>query len=561
MAGRDVRATGAGPAAALLRRAAAAAVLLLAAVLPSGCAGMRAECRAHGGTDWRELRTEHFRVRTQLGPAASRQAAEDLELYRAALLGTFGGGGPSGGEPVEVVLLSDGGAFRELVPPPSGGFTTQLHGRWMLVIPGDTGGNAALALPEVMRHELAHYVLRQKLLRMPRWLNEGLAGHLSTLSLTPDRSGVLLGAPPLREGQWVSTQGVLELGELWDWESRCPGARLACYASSWLWVRYLNDVHPDAFAQLQQRLGRAEEPRDAFRAAFGHLSETALTRGAAAYLEQNETRLYRMPFAPPRVAVSERPLSDAEVHVLRAQMRLVAPLSEETLPRLGGAQLPTTRRERLAAVEEEVARALALEPELVAARVLAARLAETPEEMVEGLRALVRDHPTEGEAWKALARSLGADDAGERLEALAQAHALMPHDVQVLDDLAWAQTREGRWEEALPLAERAVALAPWAPLYADTLAGALHAAGRCREALAQQRRALDLLDEHASRRERADMLQRLEDYARTCSPARPASEAAASEAAGGEAAGSEAAGGEAAVPASAAPDTARAPAG
>lgn len=80
-----------------------------------------------------------------------------------------------------------------------------------------------------------------------------------------------------------------------------------------------------------------------------------------------------------------------------------------------------------------------------------------------------------------------------------RAVAARPEDGYIIDSLAWALYRLGRFEEALAPMERAVRLMPSDPILNDHLGDIYWALGRRREAMFQWRRALAFGPEEADR--------------------------------------------------------------
>lgn len=87
----------------------------------------------------------------------------------------------------------------------------------------------------------------------------------------------------------------------------------------------------------------------------------------------------------------------------------------------------------------------------------------------------------------------------EALAMIERAVAARPEDGYIIDSLAWALYRLGRFEEALAPMERAVRLMPSDPILNDHLGDIYWALGRRREAMFQWRRALAFGPEEADR--------------------------------------------------------------
>ncbi|HEY6104377.1 MAG TPA: hypothetical protein VIV59_00235, partial [Anaeromyxobacteraceae bacterium] len=351
-----------------VRRAAAAALL---AGLACGCGHASAfRCPAEGGPPWVEVESDHFTVKTDAPPGAAERMARELERLRMAQLAAWDGRFDPPAR-LEVVVLRNQTELGELLDP-------GLRVPFQRVV-GYYAGSArprvvtglfldrdkpSLALPpfreqavaqaevaesEVLRHELAHHLAGQVLLRQPPWLGEGLAGYLAAAKL-----GTWQGRPAAAVGLagWEAWAGErVPAATLLAWRPGEPGAHY--YVSSWLLVHWLVHRRGAAFAAYQQRLARAEEPAAAWTAEFPDLDPAdgaamaMLDRELDAYLRAASYTPLRvmLPAVEPRLR--RRPVPPPEVHALRAELFLTPLLpSRKSRPR----------------VEEEIAASLREDP-------------------------------------------------------------------------------------------------------------------------------------------------------------------------------------------------------
>jgi tetratricopeptide (TPR) repeat protein len=109
--------------------------------------------------------------------------------------------------------------------------------------------------------------------------------------------------------------------------------------------------------------------------------------------------------------------------------------------------------------------------------------------------------------------------ASERREAAIKAVQLAPDDPNALNSLAWEYHLSGTPRPGLPLAQKAVRLAPWRSAILHTWAALLADAGSCTEAALVQQRAVDMLHERASPKVRAQYEGALARYEAGCQPA------------------------------------------
>ncbi|WP_338872430.1 hypothetical protein [Myxococcus stipitatus] len=376
--------------------------------MSTGCASSRALCPREGGRAWSEVRSEHFRLQTNLSPEVAAKSAAELEKLRRA------------------VLLAWGPDFN---PP----------------------------------------------------------GSLDIVLLR-------------------------NTSELWEWDQKelfNQAENQQHYASAWLWVHYLINMHTERFDEFQTRLARAEAPRRAFEASFQGVND--LRGELRTYLTSGRSSFLTLPLPPVSTEVKVRELESAEVHVNRGLLFLRAP-SE------------LTREQRQEKARAELAQALAEDPNNVSAALLATQLSTNPAEHLARARELVKAHPEDGRAWDLLAEQLnGQSDVKTQEQARESAARLMPHDSRVLANLAQHYSMTLQPEKGLPVAKRAVELSPGSPFALAIQAALFSQVNRCPEAIAFQRRAVDMAHEaysSAFRKELRDWLQR---YVEQCakSTARP----------------------------------------
>lgn len=139
--------------------------------------------------EWIHARTEHFEMFSSASEKESRRVLVALEQFRASFLATF----PlrRTDEPRTTVVLF--GRTREFRPyyPLYNGKPKEVGGYF---VPGT--GEVTIALTsetaetdptEIIYHEYVHFLLHTRGLRVPLWLNEGLAELYSTFRVVGDR--------------------------------------------------------------------------------------------------------------------------------------------------------------------------------------------------------------------------------------------------------------------------------------------------------------------------------------------------------------------------------------
>jgi predicted Zn-dependent protease len=122
-----------------------------------------------------------------------------------------------------------------------------------------------------------------------------------------------------------------------------------------------------------------------------------------------------------------------------------------------------------------------------------ARLREVP--LLPALRTGAGAKPNDGRGWYLLA--LEATDPGEHETALRQSVERWPDGALAHAALAGQLAITGRAREALPLANRAMDLAPWHPTAVATLATVAVELGQCKQALILQERVVEAVKSKA----------------------------------------------------------------
>lgn len=484
-------------------------LVCLSFLLATGCTASRALCPEEGGRPWHEVQSTHFRIQTNLSPEAATSTALELEKHRRALLLAWGTDFDPPGT-VDVILLRNLHELREFTQGHAAGFAGTTERGPLLVMGGN--GYVLEDSPDLrlQTHELAHYLSRFVLLRQPRWLAEGLAQYLETAHIKPSTQEVVLGRASGWDLGYVREHGWLDISELWAWDQKglqSQSEQQWHYASSWLWVHYLFNIHPERMEDFQLRLARAEDPKKAWEASFKGVKD--LQGELRTYVTSGRYSVLTIPLPPVPTKVDVRPLQTADVHAVRALLYLRSPGE-------------FTPEQRLENAKREIAQGLKEAPTNVNATILAAQLGEGTVSL-EAARALVKANPDNGLAWDLLADVHGAKgEVKEAEEARKRAAELLPADASILNSLAWhyAQTQEPA--KGLAAAQKAVALAPGNSSILDTLASLLFQLDRCPEALGMQRRAMDMLHERTSESVRRELNQRLQGYHARCGGTAPA---------------------------------------
>jgi tetratricopeptide (TPR) repeat protein len=485
----------AGPISRWLCRAACrwsawAALAVLALALP---ARAQFKCPDDGGPAWREVRTLHFVVQTDLDSAEARKVASDLErlfdLVRFGLIKSR----PEAPGTIRVIALRSLEEFKLFAPAGASAFYRRhlMYGP-TIVLPGTLGDQERA----ILAHELAHDVMLRVYPRPPWWFSEGMSSYMETVAPEDARDGAAVGGVPRRLLRLVSPyRGGIE--NVLTQKPVNVGA--TGYALAWALVHYLSNERPAQFAELQARFARGQDPWLAWAELFPNW-DPAKTGGAETldgelerYFQRGRFR-YRPVQLPPEAPLTERPLTAANAHTVRL---LLLPWSNQ-----GQAVQPEM-------IEAEIAEAVRHDPgHVMALMVRAQRHPALREGCTEKAMAA---HPEDPMAWW-LKGMITTDQA--TMEVMKKITALDPQNAFALNVLAAYLLTADRTVEALTAAEAAVRYAPWDDGNWFTLSRTLEKLGRCQEALEAQRRAVELDGEVRATKSQAE--QRLDKLKVLC---------------------------------------------
>jgi tetratricopeptide (TPR) repeat protein len=373
-----------------------------------------------------------------------QRTGAELEAFRAVLLQMFPTLRLSSPVPTVVVVFADQGSFSPFKPRDGrgrrqewvGGYFMPLADINFLVTAGQEGEiNLSVAF-----HEYTHYVLERNVKTMPIWLGEGIADFYSTFRPASQKGFSVIGAAPPGRGAALRSGTPIPLAKLLSTEGamkilQSGGDREVAmfYAQSWGLVHYLylgqKGARGRQVGAYVEALQRGLTPEQAFGQAF-QCSMEQMESELRQYLHavQLPAVLIRRPPSPGIEGAVAAPMLQADADALQADL----------LTRVGADE----------DAEKAAGKALAVRPDHPSAQMslAAVRLKrDQREEAITLLRGLT-------------------DKAGVGFSAqLALASAL---------------TEAGRYEEALPSAERAVVTNDRSPAAWFTLSLACLALGR-----------------------------------------------------------------------------------
>jgi hypothetical protein len=307
--------------------------------LASGCVSIARQRAAH----WVMVETDNIQLRTNLRRDHAVQIARDMQhTYDVLARFALPCAARRAQDRVPVTVLP----FEEFYPlaPNALGFYRAAQVTWLagydgqLVLPDDLGFESR----RVFQHEVTHRLVTACFVRVPSWLNEGLAGFFETMRVEP--SGVTFGRPPyvitpegavrrpgsvVVDGQPVRVVSIDMLPSLDDLLAMRnllthdgTGATPA-YAAAWALVHFLVLGAPDLAPRYEAFLAGLRTPGRDPRALFAQsFEDVPLQDRLNAYLRAGKFDVLqsRPSAAAPRAEhvaprVRDLPVEEAHVHL------------------------------------------------------------------------------------------------------------------------------------------------------------------------------------------------------------------------------------------------------
>jgi tetratricopeptide (TPR) repeat protein len=345
------------------------------------------------GEPWTLVRSPHFEVASDAGPAVAAEAARRLERLRDVLGRLLPPPEPEDGPAVGVLLLHDAAEFASLVPADrgraddvAGFFLTGTDGPLVAVSLSAASGDTAPERLRTLDHEYAHLHLNASLPAQPVWVAEGLAEALSGGDLEGPQARLAAAPGPPSAARPLD----LPLGQLLtiDWRSptyRGRSSTAAFYAESEELVRWILFRHGLAgLRPFLEAVANGEDAGEAFAARFGapesvepQLADTPA--GPLLQVEAGEPAAPPLLVSVPSEADVEYRLGDVLLngrHVAEAQRRFEAALRSDPAHAAARAGLAQALLQggKWAEARRELQRALADRPNDPAALLRYARL-------------------------------------------------------------------------------------------------------------------------------------------------------------------------------------------
>lgn len=480
-----------------------------------------------GGAPWVEVTSKHIVLRTDLPADEARDACVEFERIYGMFEDVAFPYEPKPKAKTTIILFRRDAEYKAIAPRSSVGYFHRAHAIDDYFEPTAVFyGDLTAATRLTFQHELTHRFVDFYFPRAPVWLHEGMAEYFSTM-LVEDKKvflgrsmpnaffiggmiwafdstpmwpvivGVPLGAAPkareLVEMDREAFYAARVEGSSPSEEEQMQKRQTANYTGAWALVHLFKNgpaPYPERFNVYLEKLAASVDPDDAFRAAFG-AADDKLEGDYEAWLAPKDRIVLGAPYElPADVAVSERALDPADVHVLWASIR------------------PWGSDANRARARADLDAAIRIDPRKVSARVSMAQLdeaegrADEAEKHLKDALAASPDDPAATYALfrllfrRALATSGGGDGRWERPDALLPKVLAMATSSRVQNGAARYLAARRRADEGLTLAVRAVRGDPSCWQCFDTLASLLAQKGAYEKAKEAQSVAVSLLPEN-----------------------------------------------------------------
>ena len=207
--------------------------------------------------EWRELRSDHFRVIGDVTATRLRDVALRFEQFRDVVTQLLPAAARVGSAPVVVIVFPDARAYRPFMPL-ANGRTVPVDGFFVdgadvnYITMNIEAGERAFP---IVFHEYSHFLLNNVFPRTPLWFHEGLAEYFSTFEVTDGGQRVAIGKPVPRHLALLRKRR-LSLSELFaidqtsaQYTQEGP-ARDLLYAQAWAVVHHARHREPRRFEAL-----------------------------------------------------------------------------------------------------------------------------------------------------------------------------------------------------------------------------------------------------------------------------------------------------------------------
>lgn len=237
--------------------------------------------QASGKDNWTKVQTKNFTLVGNASERDIRKIATKLEIFRETLSVIFPRVKITTPVPTTVVIFKSDDAFRPFKPRYQGKIRDNVGGYFL---PGPymnyivlSAANERIDPYEVIFHEYEHFVLRNNLVHIPLWLDEGLAEFYSSFETSDNDQKVTLGNPLAQHVYYLREHPLLPLKTLLAVDQKSPhynesSKAGAFYAESWALVHYLMNGNQQKrrpqLIKFIELVNSGAAPEESFQKAF-----------------------------------------------------------------------------------------------------------------------------------------------------------------------------------------------------------------------------------------------------------------------------------------------------
>lgn len=286
---------------------------------------------ANAAAEWRRLDTPNFVVIGDASEGDLRNIAVQFEGFRETLGRVLSAKATATAVPTVVIVFPHERAFTPYKPlyngkpvDAAGVFYAGREANYITLVNNFRDGRL-----RVLFHEYAHLMISNTVMKMPTWLNEGLAEYYSTYDPVRDGREAVIGRPieshlqRLAEGRLLPLNELITVGP--DSSLYNEGERRSVfYAQSWALTHMLLHGEPARVNELGVFINAVQTgvpAPEAWRQAFGDVD---LERAVQQYIRRFSFRAYRYKFSQgsTRVDGVARVLPQSDVAAFLTGLRL-----------------------------------------------------------------------------------------------------------------------------------------------------------------------------------------------------------------------------------------------
>jgi TonB family protein len=281
--------------------------------------------------EWVEVRTPNFIVVSNAGEKQARKVAVQFEQVRTVFRQLLENANKHPSPPVTILAVKDEASMRELLPEfwtkghshPAGLFSTRLNNFYAAV---QLDGHNPY---DTIYHEYYHTISVPYVPNLPVWLSEGLAEFYGHTEIT--ENDVRMGEADALSLQELRNNTFIPLDVLFKVDQSSPYYNEAnktsiFYGESWVLAHYLligdRMAHRPMLDAYLNALGQVSDPYEAAKMAFGDLHK--LQSDLQTYIQSRQFLYLKYP--APRINEDEvkfRTLSEAEASAYRGGFAVI----------------------------------------------------------------------------------------------------------------------------------------------------------------------------------------------------------------------------------------------